>query len=392
MSNIALAAPREEPESPLPGPIFLDHQATTPLDPEVFDAMEPWLKGAFNAHSSEHGLGRAAAVAVEEARGSVAGLLDCDPAEIVFTSGATEASNLILSGLTGPGDILVISAIEHASVFAAAERLQAEGSILRVVAVDEDGIVDLDALEEALDGATLASVMAVNNEIGSVQPLADIEALTTSFGVPFHSDITQGVGRIDFSARKSGVTYASLSSHKIYGPQGIGAAFVRKGARRPRPLFAGGGQEQGLRPGTLPVAACVGFGAAARIAAERFDADGRHAGAMARRMLSAIGEIGGVTVNGSTDDRIPHNLNVSFDGVDAEVLLSGLPHIALSTGSACSSGAIGISHVLRAIGLNDERAEASVRIGFGRFTTADEVDTAARMITARVAALRGDFS
>ncbi len=222
MTHIARAAPKEDSSFAGADVIFLDHQATTPLDPLVLEAMLPWLHGAHNAHSSEHRPGRAAADAVEEARASVAALVGCEAGELVFTSGATEASNLVLNGLVGPGDILVVSTMEHASVLAPADRLAKSGAIVRAVPVDADGLVDLDALATAMDGARLASIMLVNNEIGSIQPIGEIAALARDCDVPLHSDISQGVGRLPVSVHGSDLAYASLSSHKIYGPQGSG--------------------------------------------------------------------------------------------------------------------------------------------------------------------------
>ena len=242
------------------GTIFLDFQATTPLDPRVLEAMLPWMEGAHNAHAVEHRPGRAAARAVEDARERVAVLLGCRPSEITFTSGATEASNIALRGLTAAGDALAISAIEHASVMATADALEAEGRSASRIRVSDDGVLDLDALEEALTAPTrLVSIMAVNNEVGTVQPLEEAAGLCAERGVPFHSDVTQAVGRIPVRLGGSPVAYASMSAHKIYGPQGVGALFVGEGAPRPRPLAAGGAQENGLRPGTLPVAGCVGL-------------------------------------------------------------------------------------------------------------------------------------
>ena len=319
--------------------IFLDHQATTPLDPRVLEAMLPWMRGAHNAHSVEHRPGRAAARAVDEGRERVAVLLGCQPTEITFTSGATEASNVVLRGMTAAGDRLAISAIEHASVMATADALGAEGRSVSRIRVSDDGVLDLDALEEALTApARLVSIMAVNNEIGTVQPLEEAAGLCVEHGVPFHSDITQAVGRIPVRLGGSPVAYASMSAHKIYGPQGVGALFVGEGAARPRPLAAGGAQENGLRPGTLPVAGCVGFGVACELAVAQRQRDFEHATGLRRTMLEGLSSLGGWQVNGSLEDRVPHNLSIAFEGVDAEILLDSLPQLALATGSACSAG------------------------------------------------------
>lgn len=371
------------------GTIFLDFQATTPLDPRVLDAMLPWLKGAHNAHAVEHGPGRAAARAVEDARERVAALLGCRPSEITFTSGATEASNIVLRGLTVAGDELAISAIEHASVMATADALEAEGRSVSRIRVSEDGVLDLDALEEALTAPTrLVSIMAVNNEIGTVQPLEETAALCAEHGAALHSDVTQAVGRIPVRLGGSPVAYASMSGHKIYGPQGVGALFIGDGAARPRPLVTGGAQESGLRPGTLPVAGCVGFGVACELAIAQRPRDFEHATGLRRTMLEGLSSLEGWQVNGSLEDRVPHNLSIAFEGVDAEMLLESLPELALATGSACSGGALKESETLKAIGLPRSLAEGTVRIGFGRTTTVDEVRTAAALLRERVELLR----
>ena len=371
------------------GTIFLDFQATTPLDPRVLEAMLPWMEGAHNAHAVEHRPGRAAAQAVEDARERVAAVLGCRPSEITFTAGATEASNTVLRGLTVAGDALAISAIEHASVMATADALEAEGRSVRRIRVSEDGVLDLDALEDALTTPTrLVSVMAVNNEIGTVQPLEEAAGLCAEHGAPLHSDVTQAVGRIPVRLGGSPVAYASMSAHKVYGPQGVGALFIGDDATQPRPLATGGAQENGLRPGTLPVAGCVGFGVACELAVARRQRDFEHATGLRRTMLEGLSGLGGWQVNGSLEERVPHNLSIAFDGVDAELLLESLPALALATGSACSGGALKESETLKAIGLPRSLADGTVRIGFGRTTTDDEVRTAAALIRERVELLR----
>ena len=369
--------------------IFLDFQATTPLDPRVLEAMLPWLKGAHNAHAVEHRPGRAAARAVDDARERVATLLGCRPPQITFTSGATEASNVVLRGLTAAGDGLAISAIEHASVMATADALQTQGRSVSRIRVSEDGVLDLDALEEALTVPTrLVSIMAVNNEIGTVQPLEEAAGLCAERGAPLHSDVTQAVGRVPVRLGDSPVAYASMSAHKIYGPQGVGALFIGDGAAVPRPLATGGAQENGLRPGTLPVANCVGFGVACELAVTQRQRDFEHATRLRRTMLEGLSSLDGWQVNGSLEERVPHNLSIAFDGMDADVLLESLPDLALATGSACSGGALKESETLKAIGLPRNLAEGTVRIGFGRTTTVDEVRTAAALIRERVELFR----
>ena len=369
--------------------VFLDFQATTPLDPKVVEAMLPWMGGAWNAHATEHRLGRMAADAIEEAREKVARLFGCSHSEVIFTSGATEASNIVLRGVTAPGDGLAISAVEHASVRETAYALEAEGRSVLQVAVDDDGIIDLDALEAALDSRpALVSVMAVNNEIGTVQPVQEAATLCADSGVPLHSDMAQAAGRTPLSLRSSPVSYASISAHKIYGPQGVGALFIRDGADAPRPLYTGGGQENGLRPGTLPVAACVGFGAACDLAMSLRQRDFDNAATCTQVMLDGLADLDGWQVNGTLEDRIPHNLSIAFDGVDADVLLASLPGLALATGSACNSGSLKRSDTLTAIGLPDDLAGGTVRVGFGRTTTVEQVRGAARLLRGQVSLLR----
>lgn len=382
---------RRSAEVPVRGDdtIYLDFQATTPLDPAVLEAMLPWMAGAWNAHATEHRLGREAADAVENAREKVAYLLGCGPSEIAFTSGATEASNIVLRGLTQPGDRLAISTLEHASVVETANALEAGGREVRRVVSTEDGIVDLEALEAAVDaGPALVSITAVNNEIGTAQPIGEAAALCAESGVALHSDMTQAAGRLPISLRDVPVAYASISAHKIYGPQGVGAIFMREGAKKPAPMSTGGGQELGVRPGTLPVAACVGFGAACELAVERRERDFGRARELFRSMLDLLADLDGWQVNGSLGKRIPHNLSIAFEGVDAEALLASLPELALSTGSACSAGSLARSETLKAIGLPDDLADGTVRIGFGRTTMPDDIRIAAGLLRERVTALR----
>ena len=369
--------------------IFLDFQATTPLDPSVLEAMLPWMSGAWNSHATEHRVGRAAYNAVEEAREKVAALLECDSSEIIFTSGATEASNIVLRGLTRSGDEIAISALEHASVLETAHALEADGRTVHQLDVSDDGILDLSDLGGTLTSRPkLVSIIAVNNEIGTIQPIDEVATLFAETEVPVHSDMTQAAGRIPLTLRNSPVMYASISSHKIYGPQGIGALFVRNGAVKPQPLATGGGQEEGLRPGTLPVANCVGFGVACDIAVTQRERDFEYAKNLSRVMLEGLADLGRWQVNGSLEQRIPHNLNIAFEDVDADVLLASIPELALATGSACSAGSPKGSETLRAIGLPDDLAEGSVRIGFGRTTTLEEVQTAAKLLSERVNLLR----
>lgn len=369
--------------------IFLDFQATTPLDPAVLEAMLPWMKGAYNAHATEHRIGRVASEATEAAREKVARLLGCKHSEVTFTSGATEASNIVLRGTTHSGDLLGVSEIEHASVLETAWALKTKGRVVQQIGVNDDGILDLDDLEAVLAAQpALVSIAAVNNEIGTTQPIEEASLRCAEHGVPLHSDMTQAAGRIPLTLQDWAVTYASISSHKIYGPQGVGALFIRDGAAMPRPLSTGGGQENGLRPGTLPVATCVGFGVACDLAIAQRERDFEHVRNLSHVMRKALADLGGWQVNGSLEERIPHNLSIAFEGVDAEVLLASMPELALATGSACSAGSLKRSETLKAIGLPDDLADGTVRIGFGRTTTLDEVRTAANLLVDHVRSLR----
>ncbi len=374
----------------VPDPIYLDYQATTPLDPVVLDAMLPWLSGAYNAHAAEHITGRQAADAVEQARQSVADLLGCHGSEITFTSGATEASNIVLRGLARADTQIAVTTLEHASVAETANTLGAVGTRVFWIEATNEGIADMAQLEDLLNPEMcLVSITAVNNEIGTVQPIAEAAYLCAQYDVPLHSDITQAIGRIPLALGDFAISYASMSSHKIYGPQGVGALYVEHGAPKPAPLYTGGAQERGLRPGTLPVASCIGFGVACDLAVSQRDNDARHAQSLAHALLDGLADLDGWRVNGSLDERIPHNLSIAFEGVDAEALLASTPELALSTGSACSSGSLRNSTTLTAIGLPEDLARGTVRIGFGRTTTLDDVLTAAAILRNRVAALRG---
>ena len=375
--------------SPVADPIYLDFQATTPLDPIVLDAMLPWLRGAYNAHASEHRIGRRAADAVERARQSVADLLGCQCSDVTFTSGATEASNIVLRGLARPRTRIAVSTLEHPSVAETARALGADGSCVSRIEATDEGITDLAHLEDLLHPhVALVSITAVNNEIGTVQPISAAASLCAQHGVPLHSDVTQAAGRIPLSLADSGLSYASMSSHKIYGPQGVGALYVGQGAPKPPPLSTGGSQEGGLRPGTLPVASCVGFGVACDLAISLREEDVRHALALAQAMIEGLADLDGWRINGSLDERIPHNLSIAFEGIDADTLLASTPELAMSTGSACSSGSLHDSLTLKAIGLQEDLARGTVRIGFGRTTTLDDILTAVALLKERVTTLR----
>ncbi|MFI4987773.1 MAG: IscS subfamily cysteine desulfurase [Alphaproteobacteria bacterium] len=377
-------------------PVYLDYQATTPVDPRVLDAMLPYFGEKFgNPHSTTHLFGREAEAAVERARGEVAALIGAEASEIVFTSGASESDNLAIKGAArferGGRRHIVTVATEHKCVLESCKAMAAEDFRLTVLPVETSGLVDLGRLAATLaEDTLLVSIMAVNNEIGVIQPLAEIGALCRERGVYFHSDAAQGVGKVPLDVEAMAIDLMSISGHKVYGPKGIGALYVR---RRPRvrlaPLMSGGGQERGLRSGTLPTALCVGLGAACAIASAEMAAEAVRLKALGARLLGGLAaRVPGLAVNGDRGRRIAGNLNLAFPGVDAEVLMQHLEDIALSSGSACTSAAIEPSYVLRALGLDDALARASLRIGLGRFTQADEIDYAVEAIAAAVESLR----
>ncbi len=376
-------------------PIYLDYQATTPADPRVIEAMEPFFGEKFgNPHSRSHFYGWEAEDAVERARAQVAALIGAQEKEIVFTSGATESNNLAIKGIArfhSDKSHVVTVATEHKCVLESCAQLESEGFRVTYLPVGADGLVDLDQLRGAIDDNTsLVSIMAVNNEIGVIQPLADIGAICREKDVFFHTDAAQAAGRIALDVEAMSIDLMSLTGHKFYGPMGIGALYVR---RRPRvrlePLFSGGGQEQGLRSGTIPAPLSVGLGKAAEIAAEEWEEEAHRIKALRGRFLDRLlTQISDVRVNGSMDQRIPGNLNLSFPGVQAEDLMAALKDLAVSSGSACTSESVEPSHVLKALGLSDDLAAASIRIGFGRFTTEDETDTAADLIAREAVRLR----
>lgn len=380
--------------SAAPTAIYLDHQATTPVDPRVLDRMLPWFSECFgNAHSEQHAWGRQAAEAVEAARAQVADLIGAEAREIVFTSGATESNNLAIKGAVrfalrhGRGKHVVTVATEHKCVLESCEALTGEGAEITYLPVDGDGFVDPSAIAAAIRPDTaLVTVMAVNNEIGVIQPLAEIGEICRTHGILFHTDAAQAAGKIELDVNAMAIDLLSISGHKMYAPKGIGALFVR---RRPRARLlaemSGGGQERGMRSGTLPVALTVALGEAAEIAQRELAGEGARLAGLRTDMLAHLrAGLGEVTVNGSLENRVPGNLNVGFARVDAEALMAELPELAISTGSACTSASVEPSYVLKALGLSDAEAGASVRIGFGRFTTPGEVNAAAKLIVEAV--------
>ena len=373
-------------------PIFLDNQSTTPLDPLVWEAMVPWFTQNFaNPHSVEHVMGRAAETAVEAARAEIAALIGAEPREIVLTSGATESNNLAIQGAArhalrvDDARLRVITlATEHKCVLEAVRGLAELGFEPVILPVMPSGLLDLDQLRDALAVPTLlVSVMAVNNETGIIQDIAAIAALVKASGALLHVDAAQAVGKIPLSVG-CGIDLLSLTAHKIYGPKGVGALYVR---RRPRarlaPLFSGGGQERGLRSGTLSPPLVVGFGTAARLAATQRESDAARIAALRERLWDALAAgIPGLMLNAAAAPRIAGNLNLRLPTADAQRLLQAMPDLCISTGSACSSAEVEPSYVLRAMGLSDAEASRSLRIGIGRFTSRADIDFAARALIA----------
>lgn len=377
-------------------PVYLDYHATTPVDRRVCDAMLPYFCETFgNAASKTHPYGWDAADAVQLAREQVARLVGVSAKEICFTSGGTEANNLAVQGVAranrARGNHIVTACTEHSSVIDTARHLEEEGFRVTVLSVGADGLIDLNQLEDALDDRTLlVSVMAGNNEIGVLQPIGEAAAIAAKRGVPFHTDAVQAAGKVPFDVAALGVDLASMSAHKMYGPKGVGALVVRR--RKPaieiEPVMHGGRHEQGLRSGTLNVPGIVGFGRAAEICAAELETEAPRLASLRDRLLGRLRELDGVTVNGSLERRLPHNLNVAFAGVEPEALLMSLGDLAISTGSACASASAAPSHVLTALGLSDDLARASLRFGLGRFTTEEEIDFAAGRVANAVRQLR----
>ena len=376
-------------------PVYLDYAATTPVDPRVAAKMSGCLlaDGDFgNPASTSHAFGWNAAELVEDARVQVAALLGADPRAIVWTSGATEADNLALKGVVeaGGGGHLVTTSYEHKAVLDSAEHLASQGLEVTFVAPGPDGLVAPSAVAAAIrDDTALVSVMHANNEVGCVNDIAAIGRLCRARGVAFHTDAVQSAGKLPLDVDRDCLDLVSLSAHKIYGPKGVGALYVRR--EPPLPVAAqmhGGGHERGMRSGTLATHQIVGLGEACRLSALDMAADNRRMAALRDRLWAHLKQIPGTRLNGSMEHRLPNNLNVAFADVDGETLLMALDDVAVSSGSACTSATVEPSHVLRAIGVPDELAQSSLRLTVGRFTTADEVDFAGRRVAEVVHALR----
>ena len=378
-------------------PIYLDYAATTPVDPRVRDAMIPWLTERFgNPASRTHAYGWEAEKAVEEARSRVAELVGCEPRELVWTSGATEADNLAIKGVAefyrDQGRHLITLQTEHKAVLDSVKALEARGFTATYLPVQENGLVDVDELERALRPDTLlVSVALVNSEIGVIQPIEEIGALCRERGILFHVDAAQATGKVTIDLQKLDVSLMSFSAHKTYGPKGIGALYVR---RRPRVRLEaqmhGGGHERGMRSGTLATHQIVGMGEAYRLARAEMSDELPRIRALRDRLLAALQELPGIHLNGDLEHRVPHNLNVSVEGIEGDALLLSLgEELAVSAGSACTSASLEPSYVLRALGRSPELARSALRLTLGRFTTAEEIDTAIRLLRERILALRG---
>jgi cysteine desulfurase len=378
-------------------PIYMDNHATTPLDPRVLEAMMPYLTDKFgNAASRNHQFGWDAEAAVEDARKQIALLIGADPREIVFTSGATESDNLALKGVAGmyreKGDHIITCVTEHKAILDSCKHLEKEGCRVTFLPVNDKGFVSLEDIRRAITEKTiLISIMTANNEVGVVQDIKEIGKIARERGVLFHTDAVQAVGKIPFNVNEMNVDMASLSAHKMYGPKGVGALYVRR--RNPRvlltPIIDGGGHERGMRSGTLNVPGIAGFGKAAQIAREELDKEIAEMFRMRERLRATLErELDEVYINGDLEKRLPGNLNMSFAYVEGESLLMGIHDIAVSSGSACTSASLEPSYVLKALGVGEDLAHTSIRFGIGRFNTDEEVDYVANRVIETVRRLR----
>jgi len=378
-------------------PIYMDYQATTPVDPAVLDAMLPFFSTTFgNPASRQHVFGWTAEAAVEAARTTIAHAIGAQPAEIIFTSGATEANNLAIKGiaeeLRRKGAHIITVATEHKSVLDTCKRLERNGYTVTFLPVNPDGLIDLNLLDRSITAQTiLVSVMAANNEIGTLQSIDEIGKICRAHSLAFHSDATQAVGKIPLNVQTSKIDLMSFTAHKMYGPKGIGALYVRNA--NPKIKIAmqmdGGGHERGMRSGTLNVPGIVGFGKAVEISMRVMSEESIRLREYRDTMLHEFtGKIDGVELNGHPDLRLPHNLNISFDGVEDTALMMSMREIAVSTGSACSTNSPEPSHVLKALGLSSDRIHSSIRFGLGRFTTQEEIEYTISSVVENVNKLR----
>ena len=395
--------PHSAPEAQTPSvkniklPIYMDNHATTPMDPRVLEEMLPYFMEKFgNAASRNHSFGWAAEEGVETARERVAKLIDATTKEVIFTSGATESDNLAIKGVAEmyreKGNHIITAVTEHKAVLDTCKRLEKYGYRVTYLPVQKDGLIDLDDLKRAMgDKTILVTIMAANNEIGVLQPIAEIGKLCHEKGVIFHTDATQAVGKMPVDVNKQNVDLASISAHKMYGPKGVGALYVRR--KNPRvqlsPIIDGGGHERGMRSGTLNVPGIVGLGKACAIAQEEMPQEScRLAGLRNRLRDRILGKLDEVYINGSAEHRLPGNVNLSFAYVEGESLLMGINDIAVSSGSACTSATLEPSYVLKALGTGDDLAHSSIRFGVGRFNTEAEVDYVADRVIETVQRLR----
>jgi cysteine desulfurase len=377
-------------------PIYMDNNATTPVDPRVVEAMLPYFTEVFgNAASRSHSFGWTAEKGVEAAREQVAGLIGASGKEIVWTSGATESDNLAIKGAAefnrDRGNHIVTAQTEHKAVLDTCKRLEKDGYEVTYLPVQKDGRVDPEAVRAAMtDKTTVVSIMLANNEIGVVNPIAEIGAIVKERGAIFHVDAVQGVGKIPFDVNAARADLVSLSAHKMYGPKGVGALYVRRKPRvRITAQIDGGGHERGMRSGTLNVPGIVGFGKAAELCAAEMEREGKRLLGLRERLREGIqSQVGDTYVNGSMEHRLPGNLNISFAYVEGEAMLMGLKDVAVSSGSACTSASLEPSYVLRAVGVEEEMAHTSIRFGLGRFNTEEEVDYVVKLIVDKVKKLR----
>jgi cysteine desulfurase len=375
-------------------PIYMDHHATTPIDPRVLREMLPYLSDRFgNAASRNHSFGWTAEKAVATAREQVANLIGASSEEVVFTSGATESDNLAIQGAAESyaegRDHIITLVTEHKAVLDTCKRLERRGFRVTYLPVRSDGLLDLDTLDCAIDRKTLlVTIMAANNEIGVLQPIAEVGKLCRERGIIFHSDAAQAAGKVPIDVVEQNLDLVSMSAHKMYGPKGVGALYVRHGIRL-SPIIEGGGQEQGMRSGTLNVPGIVGFGKACAIASDEITHECSALAALRNRLSEKItAGLKGVSINGSIERRLPGNLNMSFAGVRSEDLMTAIDSVAVSSGAACTSAHVEPSYVLKALGVTDELAESSIRFGLGRFNTEAEVDYVAEQVIQTVTLLR----
>lgn len=378
-------------------PVYMDNNSTTPCDPRVVEAMLPYFTEKFgNAASRNHAFGWQAEEAVENAREQVAELIGASPKEIIFTSGATESNNLAIKGVASmyrkKGNHIITCVTEHKAVIDPLKRLERDGWNVTWLAVDPDGRVDPRQVREAItDQTVLVSIMVANNEVGTIQPIAEIGAICKEKGVLFHTDAVQAAGKIPLDVQKMGIDLLSLSGHKMYGPKGVGALYVRRKDPRVRldAIQDGGGHERGMRSGTLAVPLIVGLGAAAEIARKEMPEESARLLHLRERLRQGImGQLDHVEVNGHPSERLPGNMNLSFGFVEGEGLMMGIKDIAVSSGSACTSASLEPSYVLKALGADDERAHSSIRFGIGRFNTEEEIDFVIRDVVRAVNHLR----